>query len=102
MDPSWILDTGDVYRLHPHHHSRQLILLYYLSSLLPEPELYNLEQQLVSLMAVQSERRCRCVSAGDQCARVPALRNLPAHLQARDNDVAVTMFRAGAVLQVTA
>ena len=37
MDPSWSLDTGDVYRLHPHQHSRQLILLYLLSSLLPEP-----------------------------------------------------------------
>ena len=56
--------------------------------------MYNLKQQLVSMIAVQSERRCRCVSVVTNVPVSPHQAHLPTHLQARDNDGAVTMFRA--------
>ena len=93
MEPSWSLDTGDVYRLHPHQHSRQLILLYYQVCCL-NPWLVQVETATCQHDSCESERRCRCVSVVTNVPVSPHQAHLPNHLQARDNDGAVTMFRA--------
>ena len=58
------------------------------------PWLVQVETATCQHDSCESEGRCRCVSVVTNVPVSPHQAHLPAHLQARDNDGAVTMFRA--------